>query len=439
MRTLTRLAVAVGVVVSTAASCHRSSREPSSAFTANLASAQGLDSLWSLRVVPQLTLPLWRDDLTYEAGHMLMVPLHAAYDLRVPAWQQQFAAHFARAVDSGFVGLPRTENAQDRAHYLYLATRFMVLDTRASGGALIPPGLRDAVRREVDYVWRTLPAWMWDRPDFPGGIRERIAWKLAAQRVDRSYYPAVIDIELYLLAIAADLRQLELADAGARPSALTTEVLTVAERIFRSRVERTADGGVLFQRGVWADHPDYEYAGRNRKERGMRPSKVDRVAEDASHAHRTALWLTSLRDAHERGTAGFAWYDTLRCSLSRQFHRKVLVHPTSDFPGLRTTNFMDGRNGVYRWKFAQRGDTWGYGPHELSGTIALGWWSFLRTPESRETHRRLAASYPLAPRVAALYLAPHGPTLPPERDWTFNGLGALIAKLSAELPVERCP
>lgn len=142
------------------------------------------------------------------------------------------------------------------------------------------------------------------------------------------------------------------------------------------------------------------------------------VAMDTSHSHRFPLWLTSLAGAYPVGSDERAFYEELLMGLGEQFVREVLVGPTDDFPSYRTANFMDGRNGVYRWNYATQGPNNGYGPYELSGTLCLGWWTFLGTPEVKEMYATMAELSPLPNDVLDVCM---GPGTTRKRYWLLNG------------------
>lgn len=67
---------------------------------------------------------------------------------------------------------------------------------------------------------------------------------------------------------------------------------------------------------------------------------------------------------------------------------------------------MDGSNGVYRWGYGSFGPNGGYGPYQLSGSLTLGWWTFLETAESKALYRELVTQYPWAKPCVELYLGP---------------------------------
>lgn len=308
--------------------------------------------LWQITIKPYLNDPLWNSRNIYDAGHYLMVPLHAAFLMGEAEWQQQFADHFTRFTAASPQELD--EGRLNRLHYFYLASRYIVLATQMKRTELIPPELPAIVYQEVKRVWQEEPAWQWARDPFPGGVRERVIWKLRTDNVERSYYRAIIDEELFLFAIAADLATYQQFNAGG-PSPLLSDILEVADTVFQQEVVWQNNGGWLFQPGVWANHPDYAYAGRTKKIPGMAPSPVPDIACDSSHFHRFPLWLTSLACAYDCGEPQRSFYENLKRGLEIQLFDKVLVLPTVDFPSYRMTNSMDGRNGIYRWEYQTQG------------------------------------------------------------------------------------
>ncbi len=392
--------------------------------------------LWRKTVEPYLQLPLWRTGSIYDAGHFLMIPLHAAFQLGESSWQQEFARHFEKFVEV----YPREVAAGrlNRLQYFYLLSRFMVLAGQAGRPELVPPALPDIVQGELERLWSGEPAWQWGRPPFPGGMRERLSWKLEQKATRRSYYRAIIDEELYVFAIAADYcsyRGLE----GEPVPAFINEVLDVAYEVFQQRAAWLPDGGWLFQPGVWDDYPDYAYAGCLKKKKGLQPSPVHGVATDSSHSHRFPLWLSSLAAA-DSSSAGRrkGYYLELRRGLAKQFFLKVLLPPTADFSAFRLTNYMDGSNGIFRWNYPTQGEGRGYGPGELSGTLLLGWWTFLQIPEIRDVYRDIARQFPLPATVVALYLGPdtsrqREPLVKGENPYR-NGFYELICRLAGALP-----
>ena len=393
--------------------------------------------LWARTVEPYLRDSLWSARDRYDAGHFLMVPLHAAFELNVNEWQDQISAHFARFMLSN----PPTDDpgAQtlDWLQYYYLASRFAILATEHGRADLVPAGLISFLRDRIHYHWAVRPVATWSAAHEPfPGEGAQIRWKLQQSHPEYSYYAAIVDAENFIMAIGADLLTLDQLKTGRRSAedGELREMLAVARTVFSVRGVSHSDGGWLFQQGIWRDYPDDAYAGQPAKVPGMAKAPLADVAEDASHSFRFPLWLRSFREA-SAGTLDEAFWADLQARLSVQFTTHVLIPPASDFEGWRVTNFMDGRNGVYRWNYATQGPNSGYGPFELSGSVTTGWWGFFGSSQIRVAYRDAAGRFPLGRDVLTLYSGP-GTTrqqnplvvLP---DCLTNGFAELLVRLAS--------
>jgi len=391
--------------------------------------------LWNETVKPCLEDPLWLERDIYDAGHFLMVPLHAAFLNDQELWQNQFAQHFQRFVKA----YPEhvAQGRLNRLHYLYLASRFLVLAVEKGRQDLIPPQLPSILYAEIKDLWQDNPAWEWNRDPFPGGIRARVLWKLNHKDVKQSYYRAIIDEELFLFAIAANLHAYERV-SGLEDSPMLTDILDVAYRVFQQEVVLQEDGGWLFQPGIWTDHHDYAYAGRKEKAPGMEPLPVPGMAWDSSHSHRFPLWLTSLAGAYSPGSNERRFYNHLKAGLEKHLFNEVLVPRAEDSRGYRMRNFMDGRNGVYRWNYQTLQESDGYGPYQLSRTLLLGWRVFLGsdsggTSRILEVYRDIASEYPYVVEVLALYKPKTTRESHPLISNFTSGFRELIVRLAGKL------
>lgn len=365
-----------------------------------------LHQLWSSTIEPNLRAMVQSTDQAETIGATMMVPLHVAFRRRDDAWMHSFAAQFAQFA-SAPSALPSGEAAEiSRLYYLYLASQFAVLAKESGHQDLIPPNLPGLLFYEIDTYWRVTPAWQWNRGPFPGGARERLLWKLQNRKTQKSYYRAVLDHDLYIFAMAADLRKF----AGGTPQqkewqAVLDDVLSFAHRVYTQEVAWQPGGGWVLQPGVWTDHPEYQFAGNKDIHPRLAPSPVPGIATDTSHSLRMPLWLISLMGAYSTGSEDYRFYQNLRVGLEKQFYDKVLVKPTPERPCFLITNFMDGTNGVYRWGYQSLGKDNGYGPYEVSGSFLLGWWAFLDT-DMRNVYREAAAQFPWPKECLAFYLGP---------------------------------
>jgi hypothetical protein len=383
--------------------------------------------LWNKAVVPYLQRDFRTEANAYNGGHFLMVPLHAAFQKGAKAWQDDLGAQFKRITAQGTKAIAKT--TLSRLQYLYLCSRFMTLANETQRADLIPPQLDAMLIEELESVWTTEPNLHWNGTKFKGR-RECVLAKLQAQLIGKSYYRAILDTELHLMAIAAELRHCELITRRKhRNTALITEVLSVARQVFIERAVPERDGRWRFQPGVWADHPDFAYAGNKEKAIGLLPRKVSDIAEDTGHSARIPMWLTSFAQAYPAKSAERRYYEALKRGFEKQFYEQVLVPPGPEMPAYRTANFLDGRNGVYRWGYgAFAGKNEGYGPYETSGVLTLGWYSFLDSERMREVYRQMATQFPLPKQVETLYLGPG--TTPGSH---LGEIRELIVRLAAKL------
>lgn len=346
------------------------------------------DGGYKVALTELLGRPLWKEGSAYNAGHYLMLPLHAAYASGDADIKQAFSQHYERMLSrkSDIAGKDAISSLS-RLQYLYTASRYLVV-SRSDAVA----GLEDFLLSEVRQYWESKPAWQWGREPFFGGFRERLEWKLNVSDVKRSYYRAIIDEELFLFGIAADIAS-RIKHRGDDSPLFLTEILDFAYRVFSQEGRFFEGGRWLFQVGVWADHPDYAYAGNLVVRAGLGETPVRDVAMDSSHAHRFPLILLGLQGAEDPGSERYIFYQDVREGLAKQFFDVVLSAPSSKFPFYRVTNFMDGGNGVFRYQYGKMKKGKGYGSYSLSGTVLLGWWVFLPCEGVYDVYENLKENY----------------------------------------------
>lgn len=382
-----------------------------------------------------LTRDSWNESLAYLHGHFFMVPLHAAFLEDQKDWQSQFEAQYKRLVDVPHEKLCR--NPLSRLQYLYTATRFLALSAKTGRKSDVNAPLTAYLSDELTDRWLNQDAIGFDIPHF-NGVKARIEHKLTLIDPKLSYYRAITDEEAFLFAEAADLLYVEKKTGIKNPkSSVLRDIVKLGTQVFRDRSDFTSGGGWLFDVGAWADHPDLAYAGNSVISSAMAKRKVDDITMDTSHFHRFSLFVNSLRDANEPGSADYKFYEKIRTGLVKQLIGIVLKKPDANFSGYRLTNFMNGMNGVYRYGTSEGvGKNSGYGPYQLSGTFLIGWWSFLGDPQVNKAYSDISKSFPLPESVLQVY---QGPTYqePGERkakSWYENGLAELFTSLGAKMP-----
>jgi hypothetical protein len=403
-----------------------------------LSSSDDLHTAWNNTVKLYLERTPSSPGDFYYAGEFMMVPLHAAFERNDSAWEHDFADHFARVAQS-----PEsvTTDRLSRLQYLYLGSEFLVLCNESGHPELIPSSLPRLVYESIDKVWTKEPSWQWDHPSFTGGMRERIEWKLNTRNTPKSFYRAILDEDFFAMAIAADLKAYGRGPDSIKGwSSTLDDVLAEAYKILSQEVVFEPGGGWVFQPGVWRDHADFKYAGNREARAGLKEAPLNKIGWDTSHFLRFPLWLTSFIRAYPSSDPKHAFYEKLRDGLEKQFFDRVLVGPSQDFPGFRTTNYMDGSNGVFRWNYSSLGNNNGYGPYESSGNLSLGWWTFLGTDRVRQMYGALVMQFTQSKEVRQLYVGPTRTRTYSASDLdqnsSANQLKVLIMRLASQLPKE---
>ncbi len=234
-----------------------------------------------------------------------------------------------------------------------------------------------------------------------------------------SYSGAFTDWDGYVLAIGADVRTYRRI-TGIPDLPVLGVMSEAAFRLHRKAVVPSGDGWV-FEPGAYSDHRDFAFAGRSTMEGTVSESRIPGISWDSSHFSRWPLWLNSFELADRP-----AYYRSLRTGLARQFERQVLVPPDRHFRTYRLNNYMDGRNGLFRWNGVANES---YGPFQLSGTFVYGWWSELKSPAIREAYRHISLALPFSPTEYAAFFGPF--------NWMSNEQVAHLTRLAALSETER--
>jgi hypothetical protein len=396
-------------------------------------------NLFQKTVKPRLARDQWTTPARYDAAYLFMLPLHAAFERNYPEGQQEFADQVARFIaDRATVQL--NPDAQiSWLQYFYFLSRFLVLAADHGRTDLIPRELPGALHGWLTQLWTKGPAWQWFRKPFPGGVKERVEWKLGKQPGPggKAFEHAILDQELYLFAIGADLRHYgHTVGSKLEKDPVLEELDRFSKKVYDDRVRWNSDSGWTFQPGIWRDHPDHVYECRTEKQPGLQPCARIGGSEDASHTHRFPLWMRSLLEAAPAQSPERAYYTRLLWGLEKQFFDRVLVNPSPEFAGYRLRNYMDGENGMYRWGYKQFGPDQGYGPYELSFALLSSWWGFLPGPRARELFGNVTKEFPLSPQLLQVYMGPPPKGRPAGKPngILVDGTAKFLCMLAAELP-----
>jgi hypothetical protein len=376
--------------------------------------------LWTANVTSMLAKPIPSSSAdAYYAGEQLMVPLHAAFQRKDAAWEQEFADHFLRLSQTH---VPLTDVTLSRLQYLYLASQFMVLAKNSGHPELVPKGMPDFIVGEVRKVWYDEPAPQYAHAPFKGA-RARVLFKLENKNLGKNFYRAILDAEFFMFAIAGDIRNYYGFERAAGETSIN-DILAIALRTCQQEIVHTSSGGWVLQPGVFSDHPDFQFAGNPGLRPGLRPAPVQSIGWDSSHFARWALFIRSLIDAYPPDSREHSYYSQLERELNTQFFDKVVVPPSPEFSCYRMNNFMDGTNGVYRYGYKSMGENNGYGPYGNSGALLTGWWGFLESDQSHAMYHKMADQFPWSEQCVDLYLGP-----------TFEGVKRPKADLDPNTPV----
>ncbi len=395
----------------------------------------GVNDLWQSTLESYLEDPLWQDLYAEDAAHTLQVALAYAFEKGHGVYQQAFADHFTRFLQSG----ERTQEELWRVEYYYLAARFISLAAEQGKFDLIPAGLPEYLFQEIHDLWLTTPAWFWERPSFQG-MRERLLWKLGESNPEFSYYRAVFDHEGFLMAAAHELRAYQLFSGTMNQwNALIQDILDVNYFVYQTEVVWQSQGGWLFQPGVWTDHPNFQYAGHASVGPNLAKYPVAGIGEDSSHAIRRPLFLASFLRAYPVSDARWQDYRDLQVGLEIQFYEVVVDRATAESP-VFLKNYMDGRNGLYRYNYETVALYDAFEANELSGTFFYGWWAFLRTPRVQSLHAFATTQFPLPATTLNVYVGPNTnrPRHPLEYDpGAFsNGMKELLVLMASRLELD---
>lgn len=377
---------------------------------------------------------LWTERDAYDASHSLMIPMHYAFMARDKKGVSEFEILMSRFAINELPG-----GQLNQAQWMYFVSRYLAL--RSQVGLPIDGSDAYLVQRLSAWLynrWVLEPAYQWEKLPF-FGANARLSYISSKEAVfNYGYYKAVIDYELFLFAIAGDISFVLQKNPNMSKKLRKEEknsirdVLETGIGIIRERGYFTKSMGWLFQIGVWSDHEDYRFAGHEKLDANLNEALVNDISEDASHSHRWPLFFRSLLNSPNLDMDDKHYLKKAYRGFCKQF-RDVVVQKDSE--GVLLTNFMDGKNGVYRYRYSTVGknNKLGYGPYELSGILGESWYPFC--VGVNDVFVAYQNSYPLSRKMLDIYT---GPNTTRERNVLFrwpnyftNGFASMQARQSA--------
>lgn len=337
------------------------------------------------------------------SSELLTVAMHYAYTSK----DEKLMKYFKDQMDS--VTLTEQQHLKSlniynfglsRLTILHVFTQYLKLSTKYNGeSATYPEGFIDFLNDELNLFWKIPnPGWPPYNPNNPDQtVSERVRWGLS------HYESQVFDHEKYFYAINDDLWRFFGASGelkqyynltGKAPPSFIEEILDTAYDCFRRGGEFTDTGGWIFQPGMWEKSADHKYAGHKAIVNPLTPKIVSNIAWDTSHFSMMPGTLTSLQMSYGKESPEYHFYKRIKSGLAHQFYSVVVK-------GNKTTNYMDGSNGIYRFR-----PHWNdaYLPFELSGTLLFGRWVFLDSGKEEAFFNNL--SQPLSSDQMSIYLGP---------------------------------
>ena len=314
-----------------------------------------------------LSVETWGPSEKYNAAHFLMVPLYYAYKNNDTELKVQFNEHIKKflADDNKKIDITDTSQRLNNLQYFYFLSEYTVLSKNKE--------LAKYLLENISKFWLDVPAWQWGMPPLPN-IKDRILWKLQAGP-DVGYKRLIIDEEFFIFGIAANLLNLYPDNQNLK------EIRGAALRVFKQRSEFDNQGGWLFDKGVFDNYPAYTYAGYDNTNNVTKPKPLKNMVSDSSHFFRIPKILLSLQESYPVNSKNYNIYNSYRNGLNKQFLNKV-VHINNN--KIYLTNYMDGRNGVFRWNYSAKNK--GIGPYKQTYAFGIGWWVFLKNPKVKDLY-----------------------------------------------------
>lgn len=302
---------------------------------------------------------VWQKDQRYNISHFLMIPMFYAFEKNdedlIRSYHKYIDSFYSQTNDQ--LNFEKNDLRVTETQFLYFLSTYAVLSKNKD------PNYSKTVLKDIEKVWYKTPAWQWGRKPF-SNMKERLDWKLQASE-DVGYTRAIIDEELFILGAAANLSRIY------PDNPMLKEIDGYTVRIFKQR-SYWDKGRWLFDVGSWDNHPSFAYSGYSTTKNIVEKRPRKNTVGDSSHFFRMPILLWSFQRAFPENSAESDLFKNYRQGLEKQFFDKVVVRKNNK---ILLSNFMDGTNGVYRWKYNGTGK--GYEAYGLTPSFGMGWWALL--------------------------------------------------------------
>ena len=392
--------------------------------------------LWNKTISKYIKDELWNDINCYDAGHVLLVPMFYAFSTNDKPKIEEFHNLFER-----YAKYLRDVNYEyeywnlNHIQFNFLASNYINLCSRYNCTNRIKEELLNYLYDEAFYycLLKRENYLTEANPQYDG---------LAATLRDFEQGRPTADLYQYHITILLNLKEYSNNNGyflSEERKQTVEKALNIINTIYQKGVTFVKGDKWLMNVGSFDEYDDYSYMQYNSIEENMQPSKQENTTWDTSHFARIPVFLQIIKRANIEDTEKVRYYDRLINGLREQFIENVLIEPDKETPYYRTTNYMDGRNGLYRYNYITQKDT-AYLPYQLSATLTLGWWSFLGG-EMNVVYENIYKTFPLEEKAIETYV---GPNTTRERnkyvEWPAyfeNGFAELNCLLASKLEVER--
>ncbi len=393
------------------------------------------EDLWSKTITKYVRDDLWDDINCYDAGHVLLVPMFYAFLNNDKAKMEDFHKLF-KEYTNYLIDAKYSYKYWDLNHmqFNFLASNYINLCTKTNTTNRIKTELLDYLYDEAFF------ACLLKREKYNTKQNPQYNSLYAMERDYKAGRPTA-DLYQFHVAILCNLQEFSNNNGynlSEERKNKINEALRIINMIYKEDVTFIEGDKWILNIGDFDEYDDYAYMHYNTIEENMQPQTQENTTWDTSHFHRIPVFLQIFKNANKNNTEMNEYYKRLIKGLKEQFVENVLIKPDEKNNYYRTTNFMDSRNGIYRYNYKTQKDD-AYLPYELSGTMLFGWWTFLGNGIN-EIYKEIYKTFPLSQEAIDTYVGPNTTRkrnkyvkLP---DFFENGFAELNCYLASEINID---